>query len=116
MLTISELSNSTALSTRIIRHYTTIGLLSEHLIANKTSSRCYDNNATKTLEVIIALRELGFNLNEIGTLLNKKLKSTIDFKVKIMHNSRADLKKKLHNQKKSINTIIQFLKHYDHLH
>lgn len=109
MITISDLSTKTGLSTRIIRHYTLIGLLADHLIDGKAQARCYDKDALQTLKVIVSLRNLGFDLNEIGNLMGKKLISTIDFKVKVIHRSKDELLMELRNKKSDIDFTIKHL-------
>ena len=109
MITISNLSQTSGLSSRIIRHYTSIGLIQE--IKNKDENYCrtYSDDSVDKLKVIIMLRELGFNLNEIGKLIGKPLTNTVDFKVKENGKTKSELIKQLKQKKNNIDLVIRTL-------
>lgn len=55
------------------------------------------------------LRELGFNLNEIGNLIGKPLTNTVDFKVKKNSKNKKELIKELIQKKKNIDFVMDKL-------
>jgi MerR family redox-sensitive transcriptional activator SoxR len=64
---IGELARRTGVRPSAIRHYESLGLLR----ASRSGSwRRYDAEAVEHLEVIRMARDLGFGIEEIGTLLN----------------------------------------------
>ena len=91
MISISELSSQAGLSTRVIRHYTAIGLISALQNGIKRSKRSYNQSELETILIIRSLRELGLNLNEIGCILGCNMKSAVDFKIKESTPPREDL-------------------------
>jgi len=109
LITISNLSQNTGLSSRIIRHYTSIGLIQEIKSRDKKYCRTYSDDTVYKLNIIIMLRELGFNLNEIGNLIGKPLTNTVDFKVKKNSKNKKELIKELIQKKKNIDFVMDKL-------
>lgn len=64
MITIGILSKITGVSTRSIRHYESIGLLSCTAYSD-SNYRLYGEKEVKRLQQILLLRSLGFSLNEV---------------------------------------------------
>lgn len=69
MFKIGEFSRLGQVSTRMLRHYDKLGLLTPNETDQFTSYRYYTINQLSQLHRIIALRDLGFSLAEIGELL-----------------------------------------------
>lgn len=66
---ITEVSRSTGLSARALRHYESLGLIRAERRGN--GYREYDEPALLTLQRILALRELGVGLTETARILNQ---------------------------------------------
>ncbi|MFN4329120.1 MAG: Cu(I)-responsive transcriptional regulator [Limnobacter sp.] len=68
-MNIGEASKASGVSTKMIRHYESIGLLRQ---AQRTDSgyRVYGDNDVQTLRFIRRSRDLGFSIERIRTLLN----------------------------------------------
>lgn len=72
MFQIGEFSKLGQVSTRMLRHYDKLGLLVPSHTDEWTSYRYYTLDQLSRLHRIIALKELGFSLQEIGDLLQKE--------------------------------------------
>lgn len=73
MFRIGQFSTFTRVSVRMLRHYDELGLLTPAQIDQQTGYRYYTADQLPRLNRIIALRELGFSLEQIGELLNENL-------------------------------------------
>lgn len=69
MMNIGEFARLGGVSTRMLRHYDAIGLLSPAHVDPHTSRRSYDVAQLTVLNRLIALKGLGFSLDEVGVLL-----------------------------------------------
>ncbi|MEM7124717.1 MAG: MerR family transcriptional regulator [Chloroflexota bacterium] len=69
MFKIGEFSQLGQVSTRMLRHYDKLGLLTPSRTDDWTGYRYYTIDQLSRLHRIIALRDLGFGLQEIGELL-----------------------------------------------
>lgn len=72
MFQIGEFSKLGQVSTRMLRHYDKLGLLVPSHTDEWTGYRYYTLDQLVRLHRIIALKELGFSLQEIGNLLQKE--------------------------------------------
>lgn len=69
IMTISEVSNTFDVSTRMLRYYEKIGLLSSQH-KNDYAYRIYDENAVRRLQQIIIFRKLRISLKQIAIILD----------------------------------------------
>jgi DNA-binding transcriptional MerR regulator len=69
MLTISEFARLGQVSPRMLRHYGETGLLEPAQIDARTGYRFYDVAQLARLRRLVALRELGFSLEQIRPIL-----------------------------------------------
>jgi DNA-binding transcriptional MerR regulator len=76
MLTIGNLARLGQVSPRMLRHYDEIGLLSPDRVDPATGYRYYTAHQLARLHRLVALRDLGFNLDQIGPVLDEEL--TVD--------------------------------------
>ncbi len=76
MFRIGEFSTLTRVSVRMLRHYDQLGLLEPAHTDVSTSYRYYSADQLPRLNRILALRDLGFSLEQIGGLLDDDLPST----------------------------------------
>jgi DNA-binding transcriptional MerR regulator len=69
MFKIGEFSRFTRVSVKTLRHYDEMGLLRPRVVDRFTNYRYYSADQVPRLNQILALRELGFSLEQIGRLL-----------------------------------------------
>src|SRR5687768_5423037 len=73
MFKIGEFSQLSRVSVRMLRHYDQLGLLKPSRTDNFTNYRYYSADQLPRLNRILALRDLGFSLEQIGNLLDEEL-------------------------------------------
>ncbi|TCO45588.1 DNA-binding transcriptional MerR regulator [Kribbella antiqua] len=71
MVNIGEFARLGGVSTRMLRHYDAIGVLKPAHVDPHSNRRSYDVAQLPTLNRLIALKGLGFSLDEIGQLLGE---------------------------------------------
>jgi DNA-binding transcriptional MerR regulator/predicted transcriptional regulator YdeE len=76
MLTIGDFVRLGQVSPRMLRHYDEIGLLSPDRVDPSTGYRYYTARQLARLHRLVALRDLGFSLDQIGPVLDEEL--TVD--------------------------------------
>jgi DNA-binding transcriptional MerR regulator len=76
MLTIGDFARLGQVSPRMLRHYDDIGLLGPDRVDPATGYRYYAARQLARLHRLVALRDLGFNLDQIGPVLDEEL--TVD--------------------------------------
>jgi DNA-binding transcriptional MerR regulator/effector-binding domain-containing protein len=69
MLTIGEFARLGQISPRMLRHYDEVGLIRPELVDAATGYRWYGVSQLGALHRLLALRDLGFSLGQIGTIL-----------------------------------------------
>jgi DNA-binding transcriptional MerR regulator/effector-binding domain-containing protein len=69
MFSIGEFARLGTVSVRTLRHYDEIGLLQPAKVDPETGYRSYSASQLGQLNRIIALKDLGFSLNQVGKLL-----------------------------------------------
>lgn len=67
--TISELAAMFDISSRTIRYYEEVGLLTSESRVSLTKQRCYTNNERRRLKLILRGKKLGFSLQEIKEMI-----------------------------------------------
>jgi len=70
IFSISELAAMFDISSRTIRYYEEVGLLSSENRESLTKQRCYTNNERRRLKLILRGKKLGFSLSEIKEMVN----------------------------------------------
>ena len=73
MFKIGEFSQLSLVSVRMLRHYDQLGLLKPSRTDNFTNYRYYSADQLPRLNRILALRDLGFSLEQIGNMLDEEL-------------------------------------------
>src|SRR5215203_2296866 len=73
MFKIGDFSRFTRVSVKTLRHYDEMGLLRPRVVDRFTNYRYYSADQVPRLNQILALRELGFSLEQIGRLLEAGL-------------------------------------------
>lgn len=75
MFRIGEFSRLSRVSIRMLRHYDQLGLLKPSHTDSFTNYRYYSADQLPRLNRILALRDLGFSLEQIGSMLDEDLAS-----------------------------------------
>lgn len=73
MFKIGEFSTFTRVSIKMLRHYDDLGLLKPAQVDPFTNYRYYSADQLPRLNRIVALKDLGFSLEQIGQLLSEEL-------------------------------------------
>jgi DNA-binding transcriptional MerR regulator len=73
MIRIGDFSKLSRVSVKTLRYYDQMGLLKPTCVDNFTGYRLYEYSQLSVLHRILALKELGFSLEEIGRLLDDGL-------------------------------------------
>ena len=109
MFSIGEFSKATQLTIKTLRYYHDIGLLHPDHVDDVTGYRSYDEQAFDRVRVIGALKEMGFTLNEMLSILaNCKTEREI---MHFVENKLSDVNDKL----KELRTHQQRLRHFKEL-
>jgi DNA-binding transcriptional MerR regulator len=73
MFSIGDFARHGRVSVRMLRHYDAIGLLRPAHVDDVTGYRSYDAQQLSRLNRIVALKELGFSLEQVRALLDEKV-------------------------------------------
>ena len=73
MFSIGEFARHGRVSVRMLRHYDTVGLLQPAHVDRVTSYRSYEAEQLTRLNRIVALKELGFTLQQVQSILDDKI-------------------------------------------
>ncbi|MEV0990154.1 MerR family transcriptional regulator [Streptomyces sp. NPDC049949] len=73
MFTIGDFAKHGRVSVRMLRHYDAIGLLRPARVDPASGYRYYEAGQLARLNRVIALKELGFSLEEVGSILDERL-------------------------------------------
>jgi DNA-binding transcriptional MerR regulator len=73
MIRIGDFSKLSRVPVKTLRYYDEVGLLKPVEVDGLTGYRLYEYSQLSTLHRILALKELGFSLEEIGRLLDDDL-------------------------------------------
>ncbi|GAB3951733.1 MerR family transcriptional regulator [Kribbella albertanoniae] len=73
MLSIGDLARHTRISVRMLRHYDALGLVVPERVDPHTGHRFYALSQIWRVDSLIALKELGFTLEQCGAILDEQL-------------------------------------------
>ncbi|MER7821374.1 MerR family transcriptional regulator [Streptomyces sp. NPDC096097] len=73
MFTIGDFAKHGRVSVRMLRHYDALGLLRPARVDPFTGYRFYEAGQLARLNRIIALKELGFSLDQVGSILGERV-------------------------------------------
>ncbi|MFD9411365.1 MerR family transcriptional regulator [Streptomyces sp. NPDC059989] len=73
MFTIGDFAKHGRVSVRMLRHYDALGLLRPARVDPFTGYRFYEAGQLARLNRVIALKELGFSLDQVGTILDERV-------------------------------------------
>ena len=75
MIRIGDFSRLSRVPIKTLRYYDEIGLLTPDKVDNYTGYRYYSHEQSARLNRILALKDLGFSLEQIGRLLDENITS-----------------------------------------
>ena len=104
MFKIGEFSKLAQVSIRMLRYYDEMGLLKPAKIDKFTNYRLYSIDQISTLNKIIFLRDLGFNISEISVTLNNW---DTEFIEKQLERKRFETEKTIRSEQDKWTTIIK---------
>jgi DNA-binding transcriptional MerR regulator len=94
IVSITEVAKETGVSSRVIRHYASIGLIdADERLQYRT--RLFKVNTIQVVLDIKCLLAIGLTLYEIGILLEKKLVNTPEFKLSAIKQSKQQILEKI---------------------
>ena len=96
MFKIGEFSRLSRVSVRMLRHYDQLGLLTPSQTDPFTNYRYYSAEQLPRLNRILALRDLGFSLEQIGSMLDEALSS--EQLLGMLKLKRAELEQQMQNE------------------
>ena len=73
MFSIGEFARHGRVSIRMLRHYDAVGLLEPATVDRQTGYRTYQAEQLSRLNRVVALKELGFTLQQVQTILDEKV-------------------------------------------
>lgn len=73
MLNIGDFARFAGVSVRMLRHYDSLGLLVPTEVDATSGYRRYDESLLTRAHQLVAFKELGFSLEEVGSLLDRQL-------------------------------------------
>ncbi len=73
MLSIGELARRTRISVRRLRHYDALGLVVPHRVDPSSGYRWYAPSQIGRVDSLVALRELGFTLDQCRAMLAERV-------------------------------------------
>jgi DNA-binding transcriptional MerR regulator len=73
MFTIGDFARHGRVSVRMLRHYDAIGLLRPAHVDPASGYRCYEADQLARLNRVIALKDLGFTLQQVQTILDEQV-------------------------------------------
>lgn len=102
MFKIGEFSKLTQVSIRMLRYYDETGLLKPMEIDKFTNYRLYAAEQIPTLNKIIFLRDLGFNISDIALALNQW---DDEFIVSLLDNKRLEIENRMKSEQDKLSKI-----------
>jgi DNA-binding transcriptional MerR regulator len=93
MFSIGDFASHGRVSVRMLRHYDAIGLLPPARVDPATGYRSYDAAQLSRLNRIVALKDLGFTLDQVGSILDDKV--SVDELRGMLRLREADLQSRL---------------------
>lgn len=93
MLNIGDFARFAGVSVRMLRHYDALGLLRPTSVDPFTGYRRYDPALLARADALVALKELGFSLEQVGDLLDQRLSA--EQLRKVLSRRRDELREQL---------------------
>jgi DNA-binding transcriptional MerR regulator len=110
---IREFSRFTRVSVKMLRHYDQIGLLKPAQVDASSGYRYYTIDQLPRLNRIIALKDLGFGLSEIGVLLDEHIST--EAMRGMLRLRRAQIEQQVHNEQSRLSQVEARLAQIEHV-
>lgn len=111
MFRIGDFSRLSRVSVKMLRHYDELGLLPPARVDPDTDYRYYSADQLPRLHTILALKELGFSLEQIGTLLTANL--SVEQMRRMLTLRRAEIEQQLRAQQARLLNVETWLQQVD---
>jgi len=108
MLKIGEFSKMAKVTIKTLRFYDKLNLLKPEIIDRKNSYRYYSLKQLKIIAKILSLKQMGFSLDEISTIIDNKI-SQKDF-IKMLNKKQKEIKKSISLETSKLTNIKNFIK------
>lgn len=103
MLSIGEFARLAGVSVRMLRHYDQLGLLRPERVDEYTGYRSYTAAQLDRANQLIALKDLGFTLEQVGRLLDGGLPPHVV--ASLLRERRAELRDQIDGDRKRLRTV-----------
>jgi DNA-binding transcriptional MerR regulator len=119
MFKIGEFSQIGQISIRMLRHYDKLGLLKPEHVDKFTGYRYYTIDQLPRLNRLLALKDLGFSLEQVKDLLNQDI--SVEQLEGMLMMKQAEIQQHIHEEQQRLNRVAarlrqiqhQDIKHYD---
>ncbi|SHI84281.1 effector-binding domain-containing protein [Clostridium cavendishii DSM 21758] len=108
MFKIGDFSKLNKISIKTLRYYDEIGLLKPTKIDTESGYRYYSANQILRLNKIVALKSLGFSLNEITEIISNDLSS--DIVISMLNSKRLEIEENIEKEKAKISGLNLLMK------
>jgi effector-binding domain-containing protein len=107
MFKIGDFSRLSFVTVKALRYYDEIGLLKPVKVDHFTGYRYYSADQLPRLNYIVALKDMGLSLDEIGTMINNSLTSTQLRDLFVI--KKAELQQRVSEEKKRLEQVEKLL-------
>ena len=107
MFSIGDLAKISRMTVRTLRYYDEINLLKPSRVS-EGNHRYYDEKAVEKLQNIIFLKDLGFDLETIRSILNEKVKSSKEL-LKLKLEMIVEEQERLEQKKQRIKMLLEVM-------
>jgi len=108
MYKIGVFSKMNRITVKTLRHYDDIGLLKPCQVDETTGYRYYSSDQLMSLHKILALKQIGFSLNEIIEVMDKNM--SIDRMIAYMEGKQSAISKTIEDEQAKLNQVQSYLK------
>lgn len=116
MFKIGDFARLNKISIKTLRYYDELGLLKPTKIDSETGYRYYSARQLPRLNKIVALKDLGFSLNQIGEMIDSEL--SVEILVSMLSQKKNEIEESIRNEKirlSKVETLINRIKEDDQL-
>ena len=110
MFKIGDFSKLTFVSVRMLRYYDEMGLFKPWFVDDFTGYRFYSASQIKKLNLIVSLRDFGFNVSEISLVLNE---SSDEKQKEMLVKKQSEIEQTILSQQKILEKINSTIKNLD---
>lgn len=103
MFRIGDFARINKVTVKALRHYDSLGILKPDKIDKFTGYRSYTADQIPRLNKILALKEIGFSLEEIAGMINSSL-SAVELEL-LLSNKRCEITERIRNEQVKLDRI-----------